>query len=282
MRRSLAILVASALGILMASTAYLYARYRDASAAEQSIRANYAEAVSAITEIQTDLNAIDLGTEDMRLIAGGTEMGSLPLTRRDQITGRIADLRKCVAQSREKIGRLEHVLSASRERVGELEQLVDGLKATLARKEMLVDLLSARADSLQVEVAELEAEALAHRVTIAEQRRTIEQKRRELSTIYYLVGSKSELRDKGVIVERGGLLGIGKTARLTASYDPSLFTPLDVDRERIVQAPSTKVEVLSAHPAGSYEIRVNADNAEVRIVDPERFRTVKHLVIMAG
>ena len=282
MRRAIIILMTFVLGILLASSTYLYSRYRDASAAERSVRANYAEAVSAIVEIQTDLNAIDLGEDGMRLIAGAGETEDPPASHLDQIAGRIADLRQCIERSREKIQLLENSLRDSAVRVQDLETLVAGLKATLAEKESLVALLSLRCDSLIAQVSELKAAAEVDRAVIAAQRRAIDLKRRELSTIYYLVGSKRELCDKGIVVERGGLFGIGKTTSLTATYADSLFTPLDLDRESVVLAPAGRVEVLSGQPSESYEIRLLEDQSQVRIVDRERFRTVRHLVIMAG
>ena len=45
---------------------------------------------------------------------------------------------------------------------------------------------------------------------------------------------------------------------------------------------SEKVEVISAQPADSYEIREIDGQLELHITDAEAFRTVKHLIIMVS
>ncbi len=83
-----------------------------------------------------------------------------------------------------------------------------------------------------------------------------------------------------MVVAKGGFLGMGKTLQITGHLDESLFKRLDTDQDRLVSAPSAKVQVLSAQPTSSYELAVGADRTELHILDPQEFRKVKHLVIM--
>ena len=58
------------------------------------------------------------------------------------------------------------------------------------------------------------------------------------------------------------------------------FTALDTDYEGIVRIPSRKARVLSAQPAASYSLDAVGGSLELRILDGESFRTVRHLVIL--
>ena len=111
----------------------------------------------------------------------------------------------------------------------------------------------------------------------------IEEKRSELGTIYYIVGTKKDLTASGVIVAKGGFLGLGKTMQLSGRYDDSLFTAMDTDQQTAVQASAAKLErvkVLSSQPTSSYELKLEGDKVALHILDPKQFRKVRHLVIM--
>ena len=46
--------------------------------------------------------------------------------------------------------------------------------------------------------------------------------------------------------------------------------------------PSAKAQVISDQPPSSYELTVVGETTELRILSPDRFRTVKHVVIMTS
>jgi len=293
-KATLAILIA-AIAILLGSSGYLYYRYQQTSlaytetkAAEEEVRGHFDEAITAIAEIQTNLNAIDLEESEVSLLSPDLENG-VTASRKEQIVGRITDLRQSVEQSKEKIRQLESSLRDSQVKVGDLEKIIVGLKESVAQKERNIQLLTTRVEALRVQVAGLETTVRERESTIAQrdetiqiQQQTLEERRRELSTIYYVVGTKDDLREKGIIVEHGGVLGIGKTTQLSASFDPDLFLPLDTDQSRVIRVPSLKFQVLSPQVRTSYSVHYLQDQAELTILDPNEFRKVKYLVIMVA
>ncbi|MBP6875550.1 MAG: hypothetical protein KBD56_05725 [Candidatus Eisenbacteria bacterium] len=293
-KATLAILIA-AIAILLGSSGYLYYRYQQTSlaytetkAAEEEVRGHFDEAITAIAEIQTNLNAIDLEESEVSLLSPDLENG-VTASRKEQIVGRITDLRQSVEQSKEKIRQLESSLRDSQVKVGDLEKIIVGLKESVAQKERNIQLLTTRVEALRVQVAGLETTVRERESTIAQrdetiqiQQQTLEERRRELSTIYYVVGTKDDLREKGIIVEHGGVLGIGKTTQLSASFDPDLFLPLDTDQSRVIRVPSLKFQVLSPQVRTSYSVHYLQDQAELTILDRNEFRKVKYLVIMVA
>lgn len=297
MKRPVVIALVAAVIVLLGATGYLFNRYQntqsayvETKAAEEAVRGQYNEAITAIAEIQDNLNAIDIEESDVRLLSQDIEAGTgVTQTRKDQIVGRIGDLKESVEQSKEKIRLLESTLRESRVKAADLERVVAGLKETVAQKEKQIELLASRVETLQVEVAGLQTEVTGLKTevreseeTILAQEQTIEQKRQELSTIYYVIGTKKELIAKGLVEDRGGLLGIGKTAQLTAGFDPRVFTPVDIDQERTIRVPAAEFRVLSAQPRTSYSVQIGQNEAELTILDRGEFRKMKYLVIMVA
>lgn len=283
MRKSVQFALIAVTVLLIIATLVLFMRYQKASAdyadmkvAEEAARSRYAETIDAIAEIQDSLNAISVGEETARLLSRDlqTEQQLAPPSGR-QALDRIAALRASIDRSREMIRQLEANLQKSGIKVRGLERMVANLKHSVTQKEGRIAQLSTRVDSLQTQVTGLVAE-------VQENEETIEEKRREVATVYYIMGRKKELTTSGVVVAKGGVLGIGKTLQTTGHIDEGLFTPLDTDQETVVRIPATKAQVLSPQPATSYELKPVDGGLELHIVNPTAFRKVKQLVILTA
>ena len=97
-----------------------------------------------------------------------------------------------------------------------------------------------------------------------------------------MIGSKKDLTKSGLVVAKGGVLGVGKTLKPSGQFNESQFTALDTDQETVVRVSAPKAKVLSAQPASSYELKLVDGQMELHIVNPMEFRKVKQLVILAG
>jgi uncharacterized protein YlxW (UPF0749 family) len=167
--------------------------------------------------------------------------------------------------------------------------MIRSLRTTVAEKEALITQLTQRVGELQTQVSGLAAEVRqgqetiqTHVATIETQNTAIEDKRRELATVYYTIGSKKELTTDGVVVATGGFLGLGKTLKPSGQIDETRFLALDTDRETMIVIPAEKARVLSAQPPASYELQKVGGQVELRVLDPRAFRTIKRVIIMTG
>ena len=286
MRKPVQIALIAAIIVLGAGLAVLGSRYSKTSAqltetksAEETARLQYAEAFNAVAEIQDSLSAITVRD-------GSVRMGSSSLQAEQKLTApsraealeSIALLSASIQRTKDKIGELENNLQKSGVKVRGLQKMVTNLKKSVTEKQEQVATLTEQVNSLQVQVTGLET-------TVQQDQVAIEEKRKELATIFVAVGTKKELADQGLIEAKGGVLGLGKTVQLTGSYSPAVFTAVDTDQETVVRAPAArvdKVRVLSPQPTSSYELRTTGDVVELHILDPREFRKVKHLVIMTA
>lgn len=272
-----------ALVVLAGASTVLFVRYRQGELALQEARARedathrrYESAIDDIAAIQDSLNAITFGEEQNDLSSSGVDAESrLSPNRTDDALARVAQLRSGIERTRARIVELEQRLEGTGVKMTGLERMVKNLKANLARKEAMVAELQGEVKTLNTQVGSLTA-------TVVTQDSTLESRRRELGTVYYIVGDRKELLDNGAVVARGGVLGLGKTLDTSGQVNEATFKPLDTDMETVIPIAATKVRVLSAQPVSSYRIEQVAGGYQLRILDPQEFRKVRHLVVLTS
>jgi len=277
MRKSVVIGLAALSVLLAGATAVLYAKYQKTStdyaqvvADEESTRVRYGQAINEIGMIQDSLNAIVLGEDAARLIPSQlqTEL-SLSETRGDEALARIGVLKAGIQRTKDRIEHLDATLKKNGIKITGLERTIARLKKQVTEKEELVAQLSGQVESLETKVTGLVAE--------------VEVRDKELGTIFYTIGTRKELTSSGVVVARGGVLGLGKTLKPSGQANDYTFIALDTDQETVIRIPAEKAQVLSAQPVASYVLQPAGENVvELRILDPKEFRKIKHLVIMTA
>lgn len=280
--------LSAAVVVLLGATTVFYQKYQKSTTEYSSLkteehetRIRYGEAINSIAAIQDSLNDIYLGGENVKLTANSYQAeAGLTETQGDEVLARISELKAGIQRSKAKIEELDTRLKKSGIKVGGLEKMVANLKNDVAEKESMVGELTARVETLQTEVTGLTTQVQENQETIAQNTQTIEDKRKELGTIFYTIGSKKDLTEAGVVVAKGGMLGIGKTLKPSGQVDESTFTALDTDYETVVRIPSAKAQVISAQPVTSYQLETVGNELELRITNPTEFRKVKHLVIV--
>src|SRR5262245_28763563 len=188
-----AILVALVILLAVAAGVMLY-QYQRTAAAEHLSRDRYVEAFNAIAEIQDSLNAITTQEGLVHLRPEGLEAEQrLTAPNRREVMESIALLNASIQRTKDKIGQLEASLQSSGIKIASLQGMITHLKKTVAAKQEKVALLSQQVETLQTQVTGLET--------------TVADDRREMATISYVIGTKKELENSGVIEAKGGVLG---------------------------------------------------------------------------
>jgi uncharacterized coiled-coil protein SlyX len=283
MRKPLQIAGVAIIVMLAGATAVFFqkaeknaAQYRDAKAAEETARSHYTEAFNAIAEIQDSLNAITPDEAGRRLRPDNlVAEQKLSQPSREQALESIALLNASIQRTKERITELEARLRKSGVKIAGLQKMVANLKHSVTEKEAHIAALTTRVDELQVQVTGLVTQ-------VQEKEVTIEDKRRELATVYLAVGTKKELAAQGVIASTGGFLGLGKTVKPTGLVNDAAYKPLDTDHETVVPLSTDKAKLVSAQPPGSYELAMVDGQLQLRILDPREFRRVRQVVIVTA
>lgn len=288
MRKSVVFAFALVTVLLLGATAVSYSKYRkattdfaQAAAQEADMRLRYDRAVSEIVSIQDSLNTIVLG-DDARFVPAQTldEMQP-PGTLHDTVLSRIATLKSAIARTKVRIEELDARLARSGVKITGLEKMIAGLRRRVTEKETRIVELTSQVDTLGVRVAGLTTVVETQQVDIQAKQQEIAEKRHEIATVFYTMGTKDELTSAGIVASKGGVLGIGKTLKPSGQANPAAFTSLDTDQENVIRIPAEKVQVLSAQPLNSYVLQpVGEKMMELRIVNPEEFRKIKQVIIL--
>lgn len=179
-----------------------------------------------------------------------------------------------------RIGEVENRLRESRERVQQLTTVSDSLRTSLDETvknfEGIVETQLETIETMKEQILTLEAEKQALSDTLT-------QVAARANRVYYLIGTRRELLDKGVVVKEGGsrflfvLWKAGVTLQPARDLDPGLFQA--IDRRNVTEIPLPD-------PTATYRIASRQDleyvesapeNGEfrgvssIRIADSERF-----------
>jgi peptidoglycan hydrolase CwlO-like protein len=291
MRKTAVVAMALVAALLAGATVVSYSKYkksvadyRQATTEQESMRARYDQAVSEIVAIQDSLNTIVAGEGGVQVSLAQNDVEvQQPGTLHDRTLERISMLKSSIARTKERIEELDARLKRNGVKIASLNKMIAGLKQSVNEREEQIASLNSQVTQLEGQVTWLNTEVSSQKDEIATRQQELAEKQRELATIYYTIGTKKELAKAGVVDSKGGVLGLGKTIKLTGNLDQASFTPLNTDDEKVIRVPAEKVQVLSAQPVTSYSLQhVSKDMVEIQIIHPEEFRKIKHLVILAS
>lgn len=136
----------------------------------------------------------------------------------------------------------------------------------------------------QVKALKVEVEALGHTVTNlendkAELQETVADQDAELHTVYYIVASDKELKEKEIVTKKGF---IGRTRVMNDNASLANFTKADNRTVERIPIGKAKVTIVTAHPENSYMLVKGAKDAveEIVITDKDAFwKNSKILVV---
>ncbi len=224
---------------------------------------------------------------------GEGEMESMsPTQRRAALAERVKALTERVRESEERLAQSRRRVTSLTADNATMQAQLTAFDSTVKSFQVLIENQKAEIVALLDQVAVLTSENMALReanTSLESERATLTSERSALTaeqnTVYWVAGKKDELLRRGIIEQRGGMLGIGKTQVLARTLDASEFTAID----------RTAVLELALPDAGkSYKMVSTNDVAGldsppadgkfkgmVKIASPETFwRTSKFLVLI--
>lgn len=113
------------------------------------------------------------------------------------------------------------------------------------------------------------------------QNKKISDLNQKLNEVAYVIGSKSELLDNGVLTKSGGLIGIGKTRKLNSDLNTDYFTYVSKYKFQNIPLGYKTVRLMTAHPTSSYRLSTSNEIIDsLLIINQDDFwRNSKFLVV---
>jgi hypothetical protein len=217
------------------------------SATKDSLFRDLAETTKLLADINTELAKVNTSKSKKAVepvVAPESQLSVSP-SDRALVLKKVKDLTARIKNS-------ESRLAASQRKVKTLEAAGDSLRTVLADFQTTIDGLKAMVEGQKTTIANMESElnSTKAQVTTLTQEKTVLQDTvsalttRE-NTVYYVVGTKKDLIQKGIIKEVGGtrfllVTRTGETLQPAENLDPSAFTA--IDRRQTAEIPLPKAD----------------------------------------
>lgn len=246
------------------------------SAEKDSLLAQVAENARLMSEIGAQLVAVS-DREKLAQVASASE--SPIAASRDSLRVMVGDVTQRIQLSEERLResqrRIRGLTRLSDSLKTQFEETVTALQETLENQKVTIATLTERVERLEAENVQLATEKAA----LAD---TVEQLVEETSMAYYVIGTKDELIERGIVTEEGGsrVLFIfgkrGKTLVPARELDPAEFTPIDLRHvTEIVLPDSTDEYRIASRQNLAYLAEPPTDGkvrgSVLRIAEPEQF-----------
>lgn len=204
-------------------------------------------------------------------------------TKNARILADITNLKEKIKQRKAKLAELEDNLQESTINNKELKETINAirkqmdsqieeieyLKRQLISANEQIGFLNHTVDSLNATVSEVSDERDAARQTSAKLEN-------ELNICYYMVATKSELK-KHNIIESGFLR---KTKLMNGNFDKASFEVSDKRMLTHLPLNSTKIKILTNHPATSFEVIEENGEKVIKIINPDLFWSLTNYLVV--
>lgn len=207
--------------------------------------------------------------------------GDVSPDARKRITEDLTVIAELMEKNRQTISNLRSQLRSSDIKIAEFEKAVETLTKTIEEKDAEIVALSNQLAAMDVEIMRLSGEikSISSDLSLREER--IAKQDAELHKGYYVIGTRNELQDNGIITREGGFVGIGRTKTLSKDFNVKYFNEIDIRELKTIPINSRSAEIITSHPTNSYNLIGDRNIERLEITDHESFwRTSRHLVIV--
>jgi prefoldin subunit 5 len=248
------------------------------AAAKDSLVRDLAETTRLLSDINTEIMKVSTARKPVEPVVGGegvaTNDRAMVLKRVQDLTARLKANESRLAASQRRLRSLTSQSDSLKGFVTDLQATIDGLNATLESQRTTIATMEADLTGARQQVATLSTEK-------AELTDTVSAVTTRENTVYYVIGTRSELKDRGIIKEEGGTRFLiftrtGEVLKPGDNLDPAAFT--QVDRRTVTEIklpdPNKEYQLVSNQNIAYSNIPLDAKGrikGSLQISSPERF-----------
>lgn len=246
-----------------------------------SLRLENLDKDSSLNQVLKYFNEVQLNLAEIKSKEGIISMSSsksleLNEDKKAMIIEDIQRINTLLAKNRATLSKLRKLVENKGLKIEELQTMIDNLQKLVSEKDLEIEALKKDLKDLKIsyELLSMENSEKAELITLQEA---------ELNKAYYCFGTVKELKEKGVIDHQGGFIGIGRSEKLSETMNQDYFTRIDYTKMTKFDIVSKKSRLVTSHPKGSYEWKLNSNGQveQLVITQPERFWSIsKYLVVV--
>jgi len=236
------------------------------------------EMMGTFNEIQEGFRQINDAESRVDLQRGTiTENSS---SAKQQIASDIEFITKQMEENKSQIAKLQAMLKSSKNNSAQLKKAVESLTQELVAKQQRIEELQAELASKNIRIQELDAAVsglAADKESLAAENeakaKTVAEQDKAINAAWFVFGTKSELKSQKIL-QSGDVLK-------NADFNKDYFTQIDIRTTKEIKLYSKRAELLTTHPAGSYEL-VKDDKGQLtlKITNPKEFWSVSRYLVI--
>jgi len=260
------------------------------TAQRDSLNTSLNDYVNTVNEVATRLQTIRNNQVTITELIARTDT-AVP-GQRDQLLNDISAIESQLDKDKRDLNDLTQKMEQANIRIRSLENMVAQLRKELDKNVQTVAELRSIIESKNEQIKVAEATIKNNESTIATVRNDLSNTNRQLTetrnvleetrnTAYYLVGTKTELKERSILVEKGFL--IRKTLSLAPEVNDAAFTKIDITQARQMNIDTSveNIQLVPARATGSYSLEAAGENASIlRITDPAAFWKIRYMTIV--
>ena len=234
--------------------------------------------MGTFNEVQEGFRKINAAESRVDLQRGTITENSA--SAKQQIASDIEFISKQMEENKAQIAKLQAQLTNSKYNSTQLKKAVEALTTELNAKQQRIEELQTELASKNIRIQELDAavsDLSAEKETLTAENeakaKTVAEQEKSLNAAWFVFGTKSELKAQKIL-QSGDVLK-------SADFNKDYFTQIDIRTTKEIKLYSKRAELLTTHPAGSYEL-VKDDKGQLtlKITNPTEFWSVSRYLVI--
>ena len=220
--------------------------------------------------------------EKEKIITVNSSNAEITQDKKLQVLEDIKLINTLLEQNKTKIASLNAQLIKTGGTIKVLQTKITELEASVKQNETEISDLKTTLVGKNFEVEQLNVQMTVMQDTIEMKNQKIINQTYEMNKAFYISGTYKELKDKGLLTKEGGFIGLGRTESLTGNLPENTFIQIDITSIKSIPVNAKTAKLISEHPAGSYELILDADKKveSIFITDPALFWKISKYAVV--
>jgi len=250
--------------------------------AQKEIQMN--ELVGTLADIEENLRLIK---EKEQIISLQAETGDVRGARGEQINQDIQVLHELMVQNRDRVQELERKMRNAGVENQRLNRLITGLNEQIRVQAEEIAFLQEQVAQRDAQIGQLnrDLQDMGHEMdairTAAEAtRQQLDATTDQYNAAWYVIGTRRDLRAQNILT-RDGFLFFGSTNLMKEDFNNQYLNRIDIRNTNRIALNSRRAELLTTHPAGSFELINGGDGNLVLVInDSARFWSITRYLVV--
>jgi uncharacterized protein YoxC len=253
---------------------------------EISSRDAYIETVTqAVNGVYKNIESVR--SRENALLHQANEMESKKMLSNQEVRAnlltQISEIDSNLKNNQKTLASLQSKINTYRTQYAGLKTMVANLNETVKEREASIAELQQRVEHLETQIGEKTRLITQRDSVIEEQTGVIDQQKTRINTGFYVIGTRHDLEEKGIIKNEGGFLWglLGSTTVLSNGFDTHYFNPIDKLADTTIQIVGTIDEIVPKRDMKYYhKTEIDTDRTRLAITEPSSFWQDNYLVII--